>query len=384
MTKKLKILAIPSWYPTESNPGFGIFVKRHLIEISKFCEVHILYFDFDKRLNADGFRYASKEVEGIHEHVVCVESSYGKLFSLLMIWYWYARLVLLGPLGKHDIKHLHVPYHISVFLAPFLLFSRRPLVITEHWSGYFIEDGRFAKLFGLYRKTLKVLFKKANAVTAVSEALATAIRKNLFADAEIHVIPNVVDLDIQVRSVDGIIPDNFLMIANFNNAEKNITGVIDAFAKFHNTHRQAVLTIVGTGPDFDVIRNYAISNGMDDAAVRLPGYVSPEKLPYYFASTTCYILNSNFETFSISTLEALLNGVPVIATKCKGPESFVNSKNGILGDVVSLDQLLSAMELMSQTYMNYNPSEVRNSIPENLVTETGPSFHSIYRNLIPS
>jgi glycosyltransferase involved in cell wall biosynthesis len=83
-------------------------------------------------------------------------------------------------------------------------------------------------------------------------------------------------------------------------------------------------------------------------------------------------------------LEALLNGVPVIATKCKGPESFVNSKNGILVDVGSLDQLLSAMELMSQTYMNYNPSEVRNSIPENLVTETGPSFYSVYRNLIPS
>lgn len=383
MTEKLKILAIPSWYPTESNPGFGIFVKRHLIEISRFCEVHVLYFDFEKQLNANGSRYASRVTNGIHEHVVCVASSNGKLFSLYLIWYWYVRLVLFGPLGKHDIKHVHVPYHISVFLAPFLLLSRRPLVITEHWSGYFTEDGRFAKLSGLFRKTLKVVFKRANVVTAVSEALALALGKCLNTASKIKIIPNVVDLDIQVRNVEDIKPDNFLMIANFNNAEKNITGVIDAFAKFQLNHPKATLTIIGTGPDSDMVLFYS-SEKCNESSVNMPGFVPPKELSRYFSIATCYILNSNFETFSISTLEALLHGVPVIATKCKGPESFVNSKNGILIDTGSVDQLLSAMELMSQTYMNYNPSDVRNSIPAQTIADTGESFYSIYSKLIIS
>ncbi|MFM7902946.1 MAG: glycosyltransferase, partial [Bacteroidota bacterium] len=330
MSKKLKILAIPSWYPTDSNPGFGIFVKRHLIEIARFCEVHVLYFDFNKQSNSNGFRYATNVIDGIHEHSVCVASSFGKLGSLLLTWYWYIRLVLLGPLGNHQIKHVHVPYHIAVFLAPFLLISRLPLVITEHWSGYFAEDGRFANLSGFFRMTIRALFKRADCVSAVSEPLASSIRRSLNLKNEIQIIPNVVDLDINVRSASGVKPDNFLMIANFNNAEKNITGVIDAFTKFRINHPQAILTIVGAGPDFDMILNYVTEKGHGNGSINLPGFVSNNELSKYFSYATCYILNSNFETFSISTLEALLYGVPVIATKCKGPESFVNSKNGLL------------------------------------------------------
>ena len=256
-------------------------------------------------------------------------------------------------------------------------------MITEHWSGYFTEDGRFAKLSGLFRKTLKVVFKRANVVTAVSEALALALGKCLNTASKIKIIPNVVDLDIQVRNVEDIKPDNFLMIANFNNAEKNITGVIDAFAKFQLNHPKATLTIIGTGPDSDMVLFYS-SEKCNESSVNMPGFVPPKELSRYFSIATCYILNSNFETFSISTLEALLHGVPVIATKCKGPESFVNSKNGILIDTGSVDQLLSAMELMSQTYMNYNPSDVRNSIPAQTIADTGESFYSIYSKLIIS
>jgi len=382
LTKRLKILAIPSWYPSDSNPGFGIFIKRHLVEVSRFCEVHVLYFNLNQGLIESGTRYETKKVDGVLEHTVHVASSRGKLFSILLIWYWYARLVLFGPLGKHDIKHVHVPYHMAVFLAPFLLFSRKPLVITEHWSGFFVEDGRFARLPELFQRTLKAVFRRANTITVVSEALASAIRKAFNMDTGIQIIPNVVDLGIQVRSTEGIKPDNFLMIANFNNVEKNITGVIDAFVEFRRSHFNAALTIIGTGPDFDMIRNYVLGKGVDSSSIDMPGYVSPKNLISYFSGATCYVLNSNFETFSISTLEALLHGVPVIATKCKGPESFVNSKNGILVDIGSGAQLLSAMELMSQTYLQYNPLDIRKSIPEQVIADTGESFYSIYRNLI--
>jgi len=142
------------------------------------------------------------------------------------------------------------------------------------------------------------------------------------------------------------------------------------------------LTIIGTGPDFDMIRNYVLGKGVDSSSIVMPGFVSPKNLLSYFSGATCYVLNSNFETFSISTLEALLHGVPVIVTKCKGPESFVNSKNGILVDIGSGAQLLSAMELMSQTYLHYNPLDIRKSIPEQVIADTGESFYSIYRNLI--
>ena len=51
----------------------------------------------------------------------------------------------------------------------------------------------------------------------------------------------------------------------------------------------------------------------------------------------------NFSTFSIICAEALLCGIPVISTKCGGPESFLNDHTGIMIDIGNKDQLTEAM-----------------------------------------
>lgn len=49
----------------------------------------------------------------------------------------------------------------------------------------------------------------------------------------------------------------------------------------------------------------------------------------FFCECDFFVLNSNFETFSVVTAEALAYGKPVIATRCGGPEEFVNKIMGI-------------------------------------------------------
>jgi len=78
----------------------------------------------------------------------------------------------------------------------------------------------------------------------------------------------------------------------------------------------------------------------------------------------------------------LANGKPVIATKCGGPESFVDSKVGILIDVGNLQQLKEALIAMLKTYYTYNSDEIINSVKTKFSFQSiANQFDEVYSNL---
>ena len=84
-----RVLCIPSWYPSGEKPSHGIFIKRHLLEISRFDHVDVLYFDFKTDLDS-GPRYVTSVVNsGFVEHVVHVNSGKGAILTSFQVIYWY-------------------------------------------------------------------------------------------------------------------------------------------------------------------------------------------------------------------------------------------------------------------------------------------------------
>jgi len=43
----MKILFLPSWYPSKYNPVKGIFIKEHAKAVSLFNDVVVLYLEYD-------------------------------------------------------------------------------------------------------------------------------------------------------------------------------------------------------------------------------------------------------------------------------------------------------------------------------------------------
>jgi glycosyltransferase involved in cell wall biosynthesis len=67
--------------------------------------------------------------------------------------------------------------------------------------------------------------------------------------------------------------------------------------------------------------------------VKLLPYVQPEELPAILAGLDVFAVPSHQEGLCIAALEAMACGVPVISTRCGGPEDFVrDGDNGWLVD----------------------------------------------------
>ena len=78
---------------------------------------------------------------------------------------------------------------------------------------------------------------------------------------------------------------------------------------------------------------------------------------------------SKTETFGVACIEALSQGLPAIATKCGGPEEFINDNNGILVPVDDVDALAESMTKMHATYECYD----RTAIAEECLCKFSPS-----------
>jgi glycosyltransferase involved in cell wall biosynthesis len=89
------------------------------------------------------------------------------------------------------------------------------------------------------------------------------------------------------------------------------------------------------------------------------GEVAPGKVPDFFSGLDVYVLASRKETFGVVVLEALASGIPVISTRCGGPEDIMIPSTGVMVDPENARSLSEAITFMLQNHDSYNRPEIR-------------------------
>ncbi len=84
-----------------------------------------------------------------------------------------------------------------------------------------------------------------------------------------------------------------------------------------------------------------------------------------------FVLASRHETFGVVFIEALSQGLPVIATRCGGPNSTVTPENGLLVPTENIGALAGALVELYENRSRYNAAVLR----ENCLNEYGE--HSV-------
>jgi glycosyltransferase involved in cell wall biosynthesis len=244
---------------------------------------------------------------------------------------------VLRKYGEPDIIHSHFT-NIGFIASKTLNKYNIPMIITEHSS--LINQKNIDEY---NKKIASYTYIKADKVIAVSKSLKRRILDNFGVEA--IVVNNTVDTDLFSNKIFDN-KENFMFVSVGRLIKgKNMDKLIIAFAQTFLNADNVKLTIYGEGPERlnlqNLINDYRLSN-----RIVLEGNRPREVIADFFSYCDAFVLVSNAETFGVAYIEALAAGLPVIATKCGGPEEFVNISNGILIEIGDMKELQEALRSM--------------------------------------
>ena len=234
---------------------------------------------------------------------------------------------------------------ISVLAATGL--SHRPrVVVSDHCPLEWQYASNWKNRLAL-TASIRIAYPSADAVVAVSNGLSSELAG--LARLSFNRISTVYNpIPSPLRSGRGKVdwgPHKGARILSVGSlkAVKNHALLLRAFAPLANAG-EAVLAIVGTGPEEDAIKALASELGLGDR-LRLPGFSATPGDWYHTADA--FALSSDYEGFGNVLVEALHCGLPIVATDCPyGPaEILERGRWGRLvppGDEAALTQALRA------------------------------------------
>lgn len=263
--------------------------------------------------------------------------------------------------SKPDIIHAHFT-DIGYMSAKLSKKQNIPLIITEHSSLMNREECPKTLL-----KYASKGYKGAEKVLAVSSAL----KKNIFINTKVRckVVPNILSVD-EFYLMNRKIHKGFGFVITANLVSiKNHALLLEAFSNIKQEYAEIYLGIVGDGPLRKELEAYVEKNHLDDC-VKFYGRLQRNEIAKLYELYDCFVLPSNSETFGVAYIEAMAAGLPVIASRCGGPEDFVDDNNGILIDVGNKEQLVAAMHFMINNKEKFDEYEIRNNVVEQFSPKT--------------
>jgi len=386
--KKHTILHLPKWYPHSADLQNGVFIQKQISALVNDF-VNAVLFVKSATQNEDYLLEYSDE-DGVQVFRVYFREYGGSnLLKPLIHTKRYLHgfqkglKAIIREHGNPQLIHAHVLLR-SGLLAWY--YSRKftcRYLVSEHWSGFI--TGTFQNRNAFYRYLVKFVMTRSEKILLVSKILKSSFLQLGIPEKKIELVPNVVE----VKSINEMYPQTverehvvLLSVADLVDEIKKISEVIEVVADLSDKIGLE-LWIVGDGPDRKTLEQLATSKGLLDDTIKFFGRKTNDEVLEIISQCDFLVMNSVIETFSVVTAEALLAGKPVVATRCGGPEVFVNETNGILIDPGNRDELREAILQMIEKYTFYDPEVLKLGVKERFSAEAvGLQLKSIYNGIL--
>ncbi len=304
MSQPKHILILSSWFPTNEKPFLGNFVRQHAHLLAKEYQVSVLNIS---SANVQSIEVDEVKTQNYREIQIYYPHTSNKLSKFFRERKSFEQG--LSMISNVDLIHAHVLLTKGYLFVRAKKYFQCPLIVTEHAS--------------LYRQDLKRVFsrkerailsrtvKKVDQFITVSELLKSDLEHKLKIQ-QCEVIGNPVNTDIFIpKSKTQDLKKRFLHISNLAEI-KNVKGIIEGFNRAFETNNELSLTIVSDG-NYDQLKFFSDQFPCSKSIEFIGPLAHDETIPYY-QDADFFILNSEYETFSIVVAEAWSCGVPVISS----------------------------------------------------------------------
>lgn len=197
----------------------------------------------------------------------------------------------------------------------------------------------------LYR-ILLWLYNQGDAVICPTEFALNLLKENGL-KTEGHIISNGIDTQ-KFRYNDNKPKEFNILYVGRLSPEKNIEVLINTFDRFRFYHNKPHLYIVGTGYHENHLKTLS-STKPSSQNIHFTGYVDDKKLLEIYSASSVFVMPSSTELESISTLEAMASGLPILVAnnRLSAARFFVTSwENGGLFN--NEEELITWLGILSE------------------------------------
>ena len=252
--------------------------------------------------------------------------------------------------NHYDLAHAFFGFPVAVLT--WRTTSELPYIISLRGSDVPGVNVRFSLDYKLLAPVFRCIWRNASALYACSEGLRQRAQR-FMPEAEIHVIPNGVELD-RFRPVGNRqkIEDLRLLTVGRLSVSKRIELLVSAVELIRKQFPSATLKIAGGGGLENRLRQFIKDKGMEDCVAVL-GIVPAEEMPELYRGSDIFISASVQEGMSNAMLEAMASGVPIITTPCEGVQELI-ADNGIVVEEADAKSIADAVINLAKDEGAYN------------------------------
>lgn len=345
----MKVLVLPSWYPNKkqntgsffkeqaeflNENGYDVKVlmaeelhtkshayqntKRWIKGKSNKLETHYLYQDPE----AYSFPVIIQKSWNEKKQIKTINKKYLKAFKAIIATGWFP-----------DVIHAQGTYKAGFSAKAISELFKIPYVVIEH-SPFKI------KAYSKYtQKEIKRVLLQANKIAGVSNYQCERMQED-GVSREMDVVWNLMDEDRFVLNRNEKASKFVITTITRPVKVKDVDTFFEAVANFISRipdRTKVEVIVIGHAALKDVNANTdyydekAASLGISDNCFCVP-FLSRNEIKNVLDKTQVFVSTSLDEPYGVAIREAMLCGVPVIATKSGGPEDTIHDKTGILVD----------------------------------------------------
>ena len=255
---------------------------------------------------------------------------------------------------------MSLPFHIARAFSS-LYFSTKSLkriqrinpniiCLIDRFSGIFPSDLDISKLYIMHVPEALDFFKpyavNANKLNAIMFYVKKALEGSIMLRADKIVVlnsyienylrrsgfSNIIRIPNAVNPEDftNINDENYILYAGRFDWNKNVSSLVNSFAKVHKLYTDYHLYLVGAGAEEKKIRTLVKKKNIQSSVTIIP-WLPRKKLMDFMRKCSVFVLPSFFEANPVVILEAMASAKPVIARANMGTvDIIVHGEDGYL------------------------------------------------------